>query len=562
MMIEIYDTTLRDGTQAENFSLTLEDKIRVALKLDEFGVDFIEGGWPGSNPKDEAFFREIRRYSLKHAVITAFGSTQQAKYSSPDDDPQLCMLRHAGTSHVTIFGKTWDIHVKDALKITLDRNLEIIESSVKWLKDCGKTVFYDAEHFFDGFKANSEYAIKTIKTAWEAGADCIVLCDTNGGTLTFDLIAIIEELKRRLSGAEANQMKTNEGIKGNTFDTDKGKKGGYSGPRLGIHCHNDSDLAVANSIEAVHHGITHVQGTINGFGERCGNANLCSIIPALSLKMGKKISASKNLSMLTALSRFVCEVANVSHNKYQPYVGESAFAHKGGVHVSAVRKRSETYEHIMPDLVGNTQRILISDLSGRSNIVAKARQFGLNLKDNDPILRELLSELKDLENQGFQFEAAEASFELFMRRAFGGVRKFFDLMSFRVIDQKCKEDDPSQAEATVMVRVGGKVEHTAACGNGPVNALDKAIRKALKGFYPEMEDMRLTDYKVRVLTESPGTGAKVRVLIECKDSDEEWSTIGVSHDIIEASWQALIDSITYKLMKSFIRSRNNNIKKK
>ena len=520
-MIEIYDTTLRDGTQAEDFNLSLEDKVRVALRLDEFGIDYIEGGWPGSNPKDEAFFKEIKNYTLKNSIITAFGSTHQAKFQNPEQDPNLRKLIEANTTHITIFGKTWDIHVKDALRISLERNLELIAGSVKWLVEQGRTVFYDAEHFFDGFKANRDYALRTIEEAQKAGAERIVLCDTNGGTLPNEIHEIVGVVKRHLRA-----------------DT-----------LLGIHCHNDSELAVANSLEAVRAGVVQVQGTINGFGERCGNANLCSIIPGLVLKLGYDCKAGKNLSMLTSLARFVSEIANLSPNKYQPYVGASAFAHKGGVHVSAVQRNPETYEHIRPELVGNCQRILISDLSGKSNVLAKAKEFGLNIESKDPVVMEIVSQLKELEAQGFQFEGAEASFELLMRKAMGGIRKFFDLMAFRVIDQKCKEDEPPQAEATVMVKVGGRTEHTAACGNGPVNALDNAIRKALETFYPELKEMSLVDYKVRVLPGSPGTGAKVRVLIESRDKQDKWGTVGVSHDIIEASWQALVDSITYKLMK-------------
>ena len=527
-MIEIYDTTLRDGTQAEDFNLSLEDKIRVALKLDEFGIDYIEGGWPGSNPKDQAFFKEIKNYTLKNSRITAFGSTHQARFQNPDQDENLKRLVEAETSHITIFGKTWDIHVRDALRISLQRNLELIAGSVKWLVDQGRTVFYDAEHFFDGFKANRDYALKTVEEARSAGAERIVLCDTNGGTLPNEIREIIEVVRAHLA----------------------------DGTLLGIHCHNDSELAVANSLEAVRAGVIQVQGTINGFGERCGNANLCSIIPGLVLKMCYECRAGENLSMLTSVARFVSEIANLSPNKYQPYVGASAFAHKGGVHVSAVQRNPETYEHIRPELVGNCQRILISDLSGKSNVLAKAREFGLDIESKNPIVMEIVSELKELEAQGFQFEGAEASFELLMRKAMGNIRKFFDLVGFRVIDQKSKEDEPPQAEATVMVKVGGRMEHTAACGNGPVNALDNAIRKALETFYPELREMSLVDYKVRVLPGTPGTGAKVRVLVESRDKLHKWGTVGVSHDIIEASWQALVDSITYKLMKELEKGKD------
>ena len=518
--IVIYDTTLRDGTQAENFNLSLEDKIRIALKLDELGVDFIEGGWPGSNPKDQRFFPEIRNYRLKHSRLAAFGSTHMAK-NRADQDPNLKALVDSKAPAVTIFGKSWDIHVRDALRISLERNLEIIENSLSFLKSRVEVLFYDAEHFFDGFKADPEYALATLKRAQSAGAECLILCDTNGGTMPGEIMDIIGRVRSELGDAS-----------------------------LGIHCHNDSDMAVANSILAVTAGVTQVQGTMNGFGERCGNANLCSIIPALVLKMGYTCEAGRHLQKLTSTARYIYEIANLAPNKYQPYVGASAFAHKGGIHVSAVQRNPETYEHIRPELVGNIQRILVSDLSGKSNILAKARQFGLDLDSKDPLVLDIVSRLKDLEAQGFQFEGAEASFELLMRRAGGNLRKYFDLLGFRVIDQKMKEDEPPQAEATVMVRVGGKIEHTAAVGNGPVNALDNAIRKALETFYPQLKDMSLVDYKVRVLPDSPGTGARVRVLIESKDKKDKWGTVGVSHDIIEASWQALVDGICYKLLKS------------
>jgi len=520
-VIEIYDTTLRDGTQAEDFNLSVEDKLRIAQKLDELGVDYIEGGWPGSNPKDAQFFAQVKTYDFKHAKITAFGSTHLAKFS-PDDDPNLKALVASGAPIVTIFGKSWDVHVKDALRISLDRNLELIGGSVKWLKDRVEDVFYDAEHFFDGFKAYKEYALKTIKEAADAGASRIILCDTNGGTLPHEIYDIVTEVRKFL-----------------------GKK-----VLLGIHAHNDADVAVANSLMAVRAGVVQVQGTMNGFGERCGNANLCSIIPALILKMGLKCNVEKNLNKLTSISRFVSEIANLPHNKYLPYVGASAFAHKGGVHVSAVQRNPETYEHIRPELVGNVQRILVSDLAGKSNVLAKAKQFGLDLDSHDPVVLDIVARLKELEAQGFQFEGAEASFELLMRKATGMSRKYFELLGFRVYDHKEKEDSPPQAEATVKVRVGGNVEHTAAEGDGPVNALDNAIRKALEKFYPQLKEMKLSDYKVRVLPGVPGTGAKVRVLIESRDEHDKWGTVGVSHDILEASWQALLDGICYKLLKS------------
>lgn len=517
--IQIYDTTLRDGTQAEDFSLSVEDKVRIALKLDELHVDFIEGGWPGSNPKDEQFFKEIQQYALKHAQIAAFGSTHQAKHQA-HEDPNLKALVASGAPVVTIFGKTWDVHVTDALRISLERNLEIIRDSVAWLKGQVQTVFYDAEHFFDGFKANKDYAMQTVRQAIAGGADCLVLCDTNGGTLPHEIYEICTQVRQELPNAS-----------------------------LGIHCHNDADVAVANSLMAVQTGVCQVQGTMNGFGERCGNANLCSIIPAISIKMGLQCHASGHLSSLTNISRYVSEIANLPHNKYQPYVGRSAFAHKGGVHVSAVSRNASTYEHMAPELVGNHRRILVSDLSGKSNVLAKARQFGLDIESHDPVVMDIVARLKELEAQGFQFEGAEASFELLMRRAMGQARKYFDLIGFRVIDQKVEEDAPPQAEATVMIRVGGHVEHTAAVGEGPVNALDNAIRKALEKFYPALKDVSLVDYKVRVLPGVPGTCARVRVLIESTDRHDKWGTVGVSHDILEASWQALLDSISYKLLK-------------
>ncbi len=523
--IEIYDTTLRDGTQAENFNLSVEDKLRIAQRLDDLGIDYIEGGWPGSNPKDEKFFPEIRNYNLKHARIAAFGSTHMAKHQA-HEDPNLAALVRSGAPVFTIFGKSWDVHVRDALRISLERNLELIQDSLAFLKQHCETLFYDAEHFFDGYKADPDYAIETLKRAVAGGAECLVLCDTNGGTMPGEIMEIIAAVKKGI---------------------------GEDVP-LGVHCHNDSEVAVANSILAVQAGAVQVQGTMNGFGERCGNANLCSIIPALTLKLDMECEAGKKLDRLTATARFVFEIANLQPNKYQPYVGASAFAHKGGIHVSAVQRNPETYEHIRPELVGNIQRILVSDLAGKSNIIAKAKQFGLDLDTNDPVVLDIVSRLKEMEAQGFQFEGAEASFELLMRKAMGTGRKFFDLMGFRVIDQKVREDEPPQAEATVMVRVGGQVEHTAAVGNGPVNALDNAIRKALEKFYPQLREMTLLDYKVRVLPVSPGTGAKVRVLIESSDSEDKWGTVGVSTDIIEASWQALVDGICYKLLKSEERS--------
>ncbi|GLI35123.1 citramalate synthase [Desulforhabdus amnigena] len=518
--VRIYDTTLRDGTQAEDFSLSLEDKIRIALKLDDLGIHYVEGGWPGSNPKDVGFFEEIRKYELKQTQIAAFGATHHPKKTAEADE-NLRALLAAKTPVVTLFGKSWTIHVREALHTTLNHNLQLIHDSLAYLRPHVKTLFYDAEHFFDGFKEEPEYALSTLAKALEAGAECLILCDTNGGNLPTTIREIMQSVRERFPSAP-----------------------------LGIHVHNDGDLAVANSITAVEMGAVQVQGTINGVGERCGNANLCSIIPNLCLKMNIPCLSSENLKKLRSISRFVLELANIPPSRYQPYVGRSAFAHKGGVHISAVEKNPLTYEHISPELVGNRRRILVSDLSGRATIKRKAEDYGLHLDKSDPVAMQVLEELKDLENQGFQFEAAEASFELLVNRAMGKSKRYFELVGFRVIDQKMDEHNEPVAEATILVKVGGHMEHTAALGLGPVNALDNALRKALEKFYPELKDMELSDYKVRVLPGKEGTAARVRVLIESHDTSDHWGTVGVSHDIIEASWQALVDSINYKMYKS------------
>ncbi len=520
MQVSIYDTTLRDGTQAEDFAFSVEDKVRIALKLDDIGLHYIEGGWPGSNPKDVGFFREIGNYHLKQARIAAFGSTCHPG-SAPSSDLNLKALLDSNTELVTIFGKSWTVHVRDALNTTLERNLAIIYESVAFLRQQGKTVFYDAEHFFDGFKEDPHYALATVAKALEAGAECVILCDTNGGSLP-------SHIQKTISTVKEN----------------------FPSIRFGIHAHNDSELAVANSLTAVEMGAVQVQGTINGMGERCGNADLCSIMSNLCLKMGCACLTEDNLRKLRQVSRFILELANVTPNRYQPFVGRSAFTHKGGVHISAVAKNPKTYEHIDPALVGNDRRFLISDLSGRATIKQKAEEFGFELSKADPVAMQVLEEIKELENQGFQFEAAEASFELLLNKAMGTAKKYFELVGFRVIDQKHSENKEPIAEATIQIRVGGQLEHTAALGNGPVNALDKALRKSLEKFYPELKDVELRDYKVRVLPEQPGTGAKVRVLIESTDGIEQWSTVGVSHDIIEASWQALADSYNFKMYKT------------
>ncbi|OGP49720.1 MAG: citramalate synthase [Deltaproteobacteria bacterium RBG_13_43_22] len=517
--IEIYDCTLRDGTQAEDFNLSVEDKIRIAKKLDELGLTYIEGGWPGSNPKDVEFFQAMKKVPLKQALLSAFGSTHNPK-TQPEKDPNLKALLQAQTPVITIFGKSWDVHVRDALRVPLGKNLRIIEDSLALVRPKVSKLFYDAEHFFDGYQANPEYALATLKAAMRAKVDCLILCDTNGGTLPSRLASIIQVVKKQIKGIP-----------------------------LGIHTHNDCDCSVANVITAVECGIRHVQGTINGFGDRCGNADLCSIIPNLQLKLGLPVLNPDRLKKIRDVSRFVDELANIRQNKYQPYVGDSAFSHKGGIHVSAVVKNPETYEHIRPELVGNIQRILVSDLAGRSNILSKAKGYGLDVSSKDPLVSTILTQLKELEHQGFQYEGAEGSFELLMNRAMGTRQQYFELEWYRVTVQKVREDQPPIVEATIIVKVKDQVEHTAALGNGPVNALDNALRKALVRFYPELNEVSLDDYKVRVLSSVEGTGARVRVLIESGDREDKWGTVGVSTDILEASWQALVDSITYKLYK-------------
>ncbi len=516
--IEIYDTTLRDGAQAEDISFSVEDKLRITEKLDELGVQYVEGGWPGSNPRDIEYFKKANKLKLKNAKIVAFGSTHRPKHKV-HDDVNIKSLLNSKSRIITIFGKTCDFHVKEALRIALDENLDIIHNSVVYLKKNSEKVFFDAEHFFDGYKSNPEYALKCLLAAQDAGADCLVLCDTNGGTLPGDVRNIIISIIKDVSIP------------------------------VGIHAHNDSECAVANSVIAVRSGALHVQGTINGLGERCGNANLCSVIPNLQIKLGVSCISAEQLRRLRDVSRFVNEIANLRHFKRQPFVGDSAFAHKAGIHVSAVRKRSETYEHIRPELVGNSQRVLISDLAGKSNILRKAEEFGIHLDPDSPEVQDIVTTLKNLENEGFQFEAAEASFELLMKKSLGLHKRFFDLIGFRVIVEKRKEGEDPISEATIMLKVGGRVEHTAATGNGPVNAIDNAMRKALDKFYPELRDVKLHDYKVRVLTAGKGTSAKVRVLIESGDEVKRWGTVGVSENIIEASYQALVDSIEYKLLK-------------
>ncbi|MCK8816158.1 citramalate synthase [Natroniella sulfidigena] len=512
-MVQIYDTTLRDGTQREGISYSTEDKLNITKKLDQLGIDYIEGGWPGSNPKDIEYFKSVKKLDLKSAKITAFGSTRRANIK-PEDDQNLQAILDSGVEVATIFGKTWDLHVTEALKTTLEENLEMIESSVRYLKEEGLEVHFDAEHFFDGYQANSDYALQVLKAAQAGGADTLVLCDTNGGRMPFEIINIITVIKEKVDVP------------------------------LGIHAHNDAEVAVANSLAAYEIGVEHIQGTINGFGERCGNANLSSLLPNLKLKYGVDFITDEQLRKLTETSRYINEVANLTPSSHKPYVGTSAFAHKGGIHVSAILKEPKTYEHINPELVGNQREVLVSELSGKSNLVYKAKELGIDLEEEGTDLSQVLAQIKELEHQGYYFEGAEASFRLLIERATGAYEKLFDLEGVRIITEKTEEVNPN-SEATIKVRVNGHRVHTAAEGEGPVNALDYALRKALLQFYPELEEIQLIDYKVRVLDGNDGTAAKVRVLIESSDGQETWGTVGASTNIIEASWQALVDSIEY-----------------
>lgn len=515
--IEIYDTTLRDGSQTEGISYSVSDKIKVARKLDELGIHFIEGGYPGSNPKDKAFFCELKKKPLKNAKLVAFGSTCKAGVSAKNDSG-LKSLIDSQTEVVTIFGKSWDLHVTHVLKVGLDQNLKMIEDSVKFLKSCGRRVIYDAEHFFDAYKANPQYAIKTLLAAQEGGASLLCLCDTNGGTLTSRMIEIVNAVKTKTSLP------------------------------LGIHVHNDLGLAVANSVSAIEAGCVHVQGTINGYGERCGNADLIPIIGILKLKLNRDCISDDRLKELTEVSHFISEISNMKQSENQPFVGRSAFAHKAGVHINAVLKTSKSYEHIDPALVGNSRRLLVSELAGKTSILSKTKDLNLELKKESPETKKVLKILQNLEHQGYQFEAADASFEILVKRALKKYKDFFDLEGFRVIIEKRKKGK-IYSEATIKLKVGKTQEHTSSEGDGPVNALDNALRKALKSFYPSVSGMHLSDFKVRVLDAKAGTAAKVRVLIQSQDEHDSWTTVGVSENIIEASWKALVDSIEYKLMK-------------
>jgi 2-isopropylmalate synthase len=516
--ILLYDTTLRDGTQGENVSFSAEEKLKIALRLDDIGIHYIEGGWPGSNPRDMRFFELARKAGFRQARLAAFGCTRRPGTPAAEDD-KLQALIASGADVVTIFGKSWDLHVTQVMGNTLEENLAMIRETVSFLREHGREVVYDAEHFFDGRKHNRDYALATVAAAAEAGADCIVLCDTNGGTLPFDIEAAVVEVRDRL------------------------------GPlRLGIHTHNDSGLALANTLSAVQAGVVMVHGTVNGYGERCGNADLISIIPILCLKMGRPCMSGDNLKKLKSLSRFVGETANLVPVHARPFVGRSAFAHKGGVHVSAIMKMPQAYEHMDPELVGNQRRVLISDLSGKSNVEYKAKELGVELDINGADSRRIVSEVKQMEQEGYQFDVADGSFKLLIEKLTGTFEPLFELESFRISIEKDK-DLPCQAHATIKISVGGKREITAAEGYGPVSALDNALRKALGRFFPDLDTMRLTDFKVRVIDGSRGTAAKVRVLIDSRDQDHVWSTMGVSEDIIEASWHALADSFQYKLAR-------------
>lgn len=514
--IWIYDTTLRDGSQGEGVSLSVEDKLKITARLDRLGVDYIEGGWPGSNSTDLEYYARVGELDLKHARITAFGSTRRPEIK-PEDDPNLQALVASGAKTATIFGKSWDMHVLEALGTNLAENLLMVGDSVRYLKKQGMEVIFDAEHFFDGYKHNPGYALEVLQSAVEAGADWLVLCDTNGGSLPAEITKATQEV--------ASKFKV----------------------PLGIHCHNDGELAVANTLAGIEAGITQVQGTINGLGERCGNVNLCSVIPNIEFKLGYTSLPEGNLKYLTDCSRYISEIANLVQHNNQPFVGQSAFAHKAGIHVSAVLKHPETYEHLPPETVGNTRRILVSELSGASNLLGKAEELGVDLSDK-AFTRSLIQNIKEMEYQGYQFEGAEASLELFLKKETGEYTPYFQVDSFKILSEKVAEGE-TISEAMVKVRVGAEMVHTAAEGNGPVNALDNALRKALEEFFPEIAQMHLSDYKVRVLDEKDATRAKVRVLIESRDVTGAWSTVGVSTDIIEASWWALLDSIDFFLMK-------------
>ena len=526
--IELFDSTLRDGTQGEGVNLSVDDKLHIAQRLDEFGIGILEGGWPGSNPRDQEFFTRAQKMTWQQAKICAFGSTART-IEGVTSDPNLNALLKAETEVVSIFGKTWRLHAEKGLGLSSSQNSELIERSVAYLVQEGRRVVFDAEHFFDGYKDSPEFAMEMLRAAQAGGADTLVLCDTNGGTLPHEV-------------AQATR---------HVLDT-------FNVP-VGIHAHNDGGMAAANTVTAVQTGANHVQGTMNGVGERCGNANLSTVIPNLLLKLGLDLKHPVDLTQLTKMANYVFEIMNLHPDDRAPFVGKSAFAHKGGIHVSAVMKDSRMYEHIIPTDVGAKQRVLISDLSGQSNIRYKAEELDINLQNSRGELpKQVVQHIKEMEHGGYQYEAAEASFELILKEQMGSFSPFFEVEDSRVIVSYEREGH-NLADAMLKVRVNGEVEHTAADGVGPVNALNKALQKALTRFYPQLSDVHLKDYKVRVLDGTNGTRAVVRVLIESTDGEQSWSTVGVSENIIEASWQALVDSLNYKLMKSKIK--NKNIKK-
>lgn len=516
--VEIFDSTLRDGAQGQGISFSLEDKIKIVQALDEFGIDYIEAGNPGSNPKDMEFFKVIKNIKLKNSKIVAFGSTRRPLMSVVDDDNIKNIIK-ADTDVVSIFGKAWSFQVTDILKTSLDENLKMISDTIEFLKGKNKEVIFDAEHFFDGYKENKEYAMETIKKAKASGADVLVLCDTNGGTLPNEIMSICTEVVNEIGG------------------------------RIGIHCHNDIGMAVANSIIAIEKGVSHIQGTFIGIGERCGNTNLSSVIATVSLKMNYEIKCNKNLYDLTSKARFIAEISNTQLDDSTPYVGNAAFSHKGGMHIDAICKTPHSYEHIKPEIVGNKRRFLVSEVSGKSTILKEIQKIFPNINKNSEEVKLITNRLKELEYEGYQFEGAEGTVELLIRKSIGKYRPFFKLNHFKTMGETPGNDDKFSSVALINITVDDKTEMTAAEGDGPVNALDKALRKALEIFYPEVKNVRLVDYKVRVLDSESATGAKVRVLIESTDGRESWSTVGVSRDVIQASWIALVDSIEYKLIK-------------
>jgi 2-isopropylmalate synthase len=515
--VTIYDTTLRDGAQGEGISFSLPAKVRIARCLDEFGIDYIEGGFAASNPKDMAFFDEMKGVKLKHAKLAAFGSTRRASLSA-EQDPGLAAILQTGAPVATIFGKSWLLHVEKVLKTTAEENLKMVADSVRHLKAHGKEVIYDAEHFFDGYLDNPEYAMQTLQAAAEAGADALVLCDTNGGRLTSEVVKITAAVAARFPHAV-----------------------------LGIHTHNDAELAVANSLAAVETGATMVQGTMNGYGERTGNANLCSIIPGLALKMGARLSCGPRLQKLRSVSLMIDEIADQRPPKSRPYVGESAFAHKAGMHVDAVSKVSQSFEHIEPESVGNERRILMSELSGASNVRLKAGEMGLDFQKDAPAVKDILKKLEHMEKNGYQFESADASFKLLVQKVLKKHVPFFELEGFSVVVQKASAESKATTVATIKINVKGQAELTAGEGDGPVDALNNALRKVLSRFYPAIDSVVLEDYHVRILNPESATQATTRVLIDSSDGHEHWGTVGVSENIIEASWEALVDSVEYKL---------------